>query len=65
MKNIKKAKTVDDRVNTIFLSILGRYPHVDEMRLAEWGVSKFNSAYYTDLASASALVNTREFIFVQ
>ncbi|NRA38927.1 MAG: DUF1549 domain-containing protein [Planctomycetes bacterium] len=63
MKNIKKAKTVDDRVNTIFLSILGRYPHVDEMRLAEWGVSKFNSAYYTDLASA--LVNTREFIFVQ
>ena len=63
MKKITAAKDNKQRVDTIFLSILGRYPSPDEWAMCERGVKQYQSKFYSDLVWA--LVNTHEFIFVQ
>ena len=61
--NVTNQKDLEDAVDTIFLSILARYPTEQERAIA-------NAEYEANRAAGLgnivwALVNTREFLFVQ
>jgi hypothetical protein len=60
--NLMKAKSPRDQVDIIFLSILSRYPDSDERAIAFREMRK-GTAGYGDVIWA--LINTREFLFVQ
>ncbi len=61
--NVQAQKTPDDRVDTIFLSVLSRYPDRDEKKIALEEIRTNGAAGYGNVIWA--LVNTREFLFVQ
>ncbi|MDP7017057.1 MAG: DUF1549 domain-containing protein [Pirellulaceae bacterium] len=60
---VVKAKTMNDRVDVIFLSILGRKPTNADRQLAIREIRAGNNAGYGNVIWA--LINTREFLFVQ
>lgn len=61
--NVMKRKTVDDGVDSVFLTILNRKPDMEEKKLA---VSEINSAGPAGYGNVIwSLLNTREFLFVQ
>lgn len=62
-EQVTAEKDADDRVNVIFLSVLSRKPSSDEKQLALGEVTKHGNAGYGNVIWA--LVNTREFLFVQ
>ena len=62
MKAVTKAKSDTERVDSIFLSILSRYPTADERQMAERGIKQYKSVFYSDLIWA--LSNSHEFMFV-
>ncbi|MEZ6086649.1 MAG: DUF1549 and DUF1553 domain-containing protein [Pirellulaceae bacterium] len=54
---------LEERVDTIFLSILSRYPTDDQERLAKKIVAEYKIPGYGDIIWS--LLNTREFVFIQ
>lgn len=54
--------SVQDRIRALFLGILSRQPNKGEMRLMEAEIAARGAAGYRNIVSA--LVNTREFIFL-
>lgn len=60
--NLVKAKTPQAELDVIFLSVLSRYPDADEKRIAIKEMRR-GDAGYGDVVWA--LINTREFLFVQ
>lgn len=61
--NVMKRKTVDDGVETVFLTILNRKPDIDEKKLAAQEISQSGPAGYGNVIWS--LINTREFLFIQ
>ncbi len=55
--------SLNDRIETIFLSILSRYPTEDQSRLAKQIVVEYKIPGYGDIIWS--LLNTREFVFIQ
>ncbi|QDV68895.1 hypothetical protein Poly24_26080 [Rosistilla carotiformis] len=55
--------SLNDRVDTIFLSILSRYPTEDQKLLAKKIVAEYKIPGYGDIIWS--LLNTREFVFIQ
>lgn len=62
-KNVTAEKSTDTRIDTVFLSILARKPSTDERRAAASEVKTHGDAGYGNVIWA--LVNTREFLFIQ
>lgn len=60
--NLLKAKTPQAELDVIFLSVLSRYPDADERKIAMKEMRR-GDAGYGDVVWA--LINTREFMFVQ
>ena len=58
-----KRKTVDDGVDSVFLTILNRKPDMEEKKLAVNEISQAGPAGYGNVIWS--LLNTREFLFVQ
>lgn len=63
VSNVMAQKAMDDRVNVIFLSVLNRQPTSDEKQVALAEIREHGPAGYGNVVWA--LVNTREFLFVQ
>jgi len=63
VNNVVEQKKVEDRVDVIFLSILNRYPTNDERAIAMGEIREHANAGYGNVVWA--LVNTREFLFIQ
>lgn len=61
--NVIRARTLDERVDVIFLSVLCREPTRAERRAAEAEIRAAGARGYGNVIWA--LVNTREFLFVQ
>ncbi len=61
--NVMKRKTVDDGVETVFLTILNRKPDIEEKKLAAQEISQSGPAGYGNVIWS--LINTREFLFIQ
>ena len=57
------SRTPSDRIDTVFLSILNRFPTDEERLVAEDEIKTNGPAGYGNVIWA--LVNTREFLFVQ
>ncbi len=55
--------SVQDRIRSLFFGILSRRPSASEMKLMEAEIAARGDAGYRNVISA--LVNTREFIFIQ
>lgn len=55
--------TLNDRIDTIFLSILSRYPTETQSQLAKKIVAEYKIPGYGDIIWS--LLNTREFVFIQ
>jgi hypothetical protein len=62
-KNLAKAKDDKAKVETLYLSILSRYPTPTEMAVAMAEVKKNAGKGVENLTWA--LINTREFIFIR
>lgn len=62
-KNVVSEEKPDERVNVIFLSILSRRPTPDEKQIALAEIREHGPAGYGNVIWA--LVNTREFLFIQ
>ncbi|MBD3675643.1 MAG: DUF1553 domain-containing protein [Planctomycetaceae bacterium] len=62
-ENVIRERSESDRIEVIFLSILNRKPDSDELRLARQEIKRAGNAGYGNVIWA--LVNTREFLFVQ
>ncbi|MEO1971251.1 MAG: DUF1553 domain-containing protein, partial [Pirellulaceae bacterium] len=60
--NLLRAKSAREQVDVIFLSILSRYPDSGERAIAFKEMRKGNAGYGDVIW---ALINTREFLFVQ
>jgi hypothetical protein len=63
LKQIEAAKTPEEKVDTLFLSVMSRKPTANEQTLAKREVETSGSEAFPNLVWA--LINTREFIFVQ
>lgn len=61
--NVVKAESLTDRIDVIFLSILGRRPSKSDKQLAISEIRAHGNAGYGNVIWA--LINTREFLFVQ
>ncbi len=61
--NVVSAKTLEERITNIFLTVLSREPTEDEMGIAREEIAANGPAGYGNVIWA--LVNTREFLFVQ
>ena len=61
--NVLKRKTVDDGVETVFLTILNRKPDIEEKRLAAQEIKQAGAPGYGNVIWS--LINTREFLFIQ
>lgn len=61
--NVMRRKTVDDGVETVFLTILNRKPDLEEKKLAANEIAQAGPAGYGNVIWS--LLNTREFLFVQ
>lgn len=61
MKNVSEVQTPRDRLDAVFLTILGRFPKPFEQR--EWGQHLANGGQGRDVIWV--LANTHEFMFVQ
>ncbi|MCX7386859.1 MAG: DUF1549 domain-containing protein [Planctomycetales bacterium] len=61
--NVMRRKTVDDGVETVFLTILNRKPDMEEKKLAANEITKAGPAGYGNVIWS--LLNTREFLFIQ
>lgn len=61
--NVTSEKTMDERINVIFLSILGRMPDPAERKAAQAEIQAQQNAGYGNVIWS--LVNTREFLFIQ
>ncbi len=61
--NVVSQKKQEDRVDAIFLSVLGRFPSTQERAIADEEVNANGAAGYGNVIWS--LVNTREFLFVQ
>jgi hypothetical protein len=61
--NVTREKDEDDRISVIFLSILNREPTSAEKKIARNEIKRAGPAGYGNVIWA--LVNTREFLFVQ
>jgi hypothetical protein len=62
-KNVVSEEKPDERVNVIFLSILSRRPTPEEKQTALAEIREDGPAGYGNVIWA--LVNTREFLFIQ
>lgn len=62
-KNVTAEKSIDARIDVVFLSILARKPSTDERRAAVTEVKTHGDPGYGNVIWA--LVNTREFLFIQ
>lgn len=62
-EQVTSARDVDDRLDVIFLSVLSRKPSADERKAAQAEIQKQDNAGFGNVIWA--LVNTREFLFVQ
>jgi len=62
-KNVVAEKSTNDRIDVIFLTILSRKPNTYERGLAAKEIKSEGNAGYGDVIWA--LVNTREFLFIQ
>jgi len=62
-RNMEKLSTMPEKVEALFLSILNRRPTADEQKMATANIGDGGSDGYSNLIWA--LINTREFIFVQ
>lgn len=62
-ENVIRERSELDRIDTIFLSILNRKPTSGETKLARQEIKRAGNAGYGNVIWA--LVNTREFLFVQ
>lgn len=63
VSNVMSQKSMDDRVNVIFLTVLSRQPTSEERQAALAEIREHGPAGYGNVIWA--LVNTREFLFVQ
>jgi hypothetical protein len=63
VSNVMAQKSMDDRVNVIFLTVLSRQPTGEERQAALAEIREHGPAGYGNVVWA--LVNTREFLFVQ
>ena len=61
--NVMKRKTVDEGVETVFLTILSRKPDMEEKKLAVNEINQAGPAGYGNVIWS--LLNTREFLFIQ
>ena len=61
--NVVRAKSESERISAIFLTILSREPTSTERRIAVEEIRKGGNAGYGNVIWA--LVNTREFLFIQ
>lgn len=61
--NVMRRKTVDDGVETVFLTILNRKPDMEEKKLAAREINAAGAAGYGNVIWS--LINTREFLFIQ
>jgi hypothetical protein len=62
-RTMDKAPEAAGKVETVFLSVLGRRPTAPEQEIAKRNIDTAGTEAYSNLIWA--LVNTREFIFVQ
>lgn len=62
-KNVTAEKATDGRIDVVFLSILSRKPSADERKAATAEIKVHGDAGYGNVIWA--LVNTREFLFIQ
>ncbi len=62
-RNMEKLNSMPEKVEALFLSILNRRPTADEQKMAAGTVGESGTEGYSNLIWA--LINTREFIFVQ
>ncbi len=60
---VEKYKGDGPKVETVFLSILSRYPNADEKSIAYKTIRRGGAKGYEDVVWS--LINTREFIFIQ
>ena len=63
VKNVQEAGSVQDQINTAFLSILNREPNSKELRIIKDSVKGAGDELYKDLVWV--LINSHEFLFVQ
>ncbi|MDA1018329.1 MAG: DUF1549 and DUF1553 domain-containing protein, partial [Planctomycetota bacterium] len=61
--NVVKARTTDDRIDVIFFSVLGRKPSAIDRQTARDQIKRDGNAGYGNVIWA--LINTREFLFIQ
>lgn len=61
--NVLQQKKEEDRIDAIFLSVLSRYPDGRERKVASQEIRDNGAAGYGNVVWA--LVNTREFLFIQ
>ena len=61
--NLLKQRTTSDRIDAIFLAVLGRYPTATDRGVASREIAALKEAGYGNVIWA--LVNTREFLFIQ
>jgi hypothetical protein len=60
---IEKAATPDEKIDSLFLSIMNRKPTENEKAIAKREIESAGSEAFPNMVWA--LINTREFIFVQ
>ena len=60
---IEKAATPDEKVDSLFLSVMNRKPSENEKAIAKREIETSGSEAFPNMVWA--LINTREFIFVQ
>ena len=63
LTQIEASKTPEEKVDTLFLSVMSRKPTANEQALAKREIESSGSDAFPNLVWA--LINTREFIFVQ
>ncbi len=63
LKNLSNYETDEEKIHSIFLSIMSRAPTEKEVAIAKKTVAESSSEGYANVVWA--LINTREFIFVQ
>lgn len=61
--NLIKQKSTTDRIDAVFLAVLGRYPTSADRSVASREIGALKEAGYGNVIWA--LVNTREFLFIQ
>lgn len=64
-RRVEKAESTKDKLDTIFLSLLSRYPTAAEIAMCKREIATSDNDYKAMENIVWAILNTREFVFVQ